>query len=110
MNESLVPANTKKSLLVLGFLRPMPDLLILVSGIVTSVSLLGFFGSSSNTWLLLIFCLPMLICGLLVMPIPNYHNTLCALQSITGFYNKRKNYIWRGWCIYNEFKDNKNNK
>ena len=106
MNGSLVPANTKKSLLVLGFLRPLPDLLILVTGIITSVILLAVFGNSS-TLLLLLFCLPMLICGLLVLPIPNYHNTLCAIQSILGFYNKRRNYIWRGWCIYNEFKDNK---
>lgn len=104
MNESLVPANTKKSLLVLGFLRPMPDLLILSIGVITSVLLLAVFGGS-NTWLLLMFCLPMLVCGLLVMPIPNYHNTLCAIQSILGFYNKRKNYVWKGWCIKDEFKD-----
>jgi len=98
MEGSLIPANTKKSLLILGFLRPLPDLLILGIGIALTVILLAIFGDSS-TILLGLFCLPMLLGALLVMPIPNYHNTLCCIQSIIGFYNKRRNYIWRSWYI-----------
>ena len=104
-NGYLVPANTKKSMLILGMLRPL-DLGILIVGIVISVIMLLIF-NSSGTLLMIISCIPMVIGLILVLPIPNYHNTLVALQSIIRFYNERRNYIWKGWCVYNEFKDNK---
>lgn len=105
MNGYLVPANTKKSILILGMLRPV-DALILGIGIGISVILLLIFQNAS-TWIMLISCIPMLISLLLVMPIPNYHNTLVALQSIFRFYNERRKYIWKGWCVYDEFENNK---
>lgn len=105
MNGYLVPANTKKSLLIMGMLRPI-DMLILGIGILISVILLMILGNS-GTVLLLLACIPMLISLILVLPIPHYHNTLVAIQSILRFYNERRNYIWKGWCVYNEFKDNK---
>ena len=104
MNGYLVPANTKKSMLILGMLRPI-DLMILVVGIVISVMMLLIF-NDSGTILMIVSCVPMVIGLILVLPIPNYHNTLVALQSIIRFYNERRNYIWKGWCVYNEFKDN----
>ena len=103
MQGYLVPANTKKSLLIFGMLRPI-DAIILGVGILISVILLIIF-SNSGTTTLLISCIPMLISLILVLPIPNYHNTLVALQSLIRFYNERRNYIWKGWCIYDEFKD-----
>lgn len=106
MNGSMVPANAKKSLLIMGFLRPMPDTLILGVGVGISVLMLAL-STSAPTWMLVIECIPMLISAILVAPIPNYHNTLCAIQSILRFYNERRKYIWRGWCIYDEFKNDK---
>ena len=106
MNGSMVPANAKKSLLILGVLRLMPDLIILLGGIFISVGLLLIL-EDSGTLALILSCIPMLIGLVLVMPIPNYHNTLCVIQSILRFYNERRKYIWRGWCVYDEFKDNK---
>ena len=105
MNGYLVPANTKKSMLIFGMLRGI-DACILGGGILISVGLLVALSDAGTLWMILA-CIPMLICLILVMPIPNYHNTLVALQSIIRFYNERRNYIWKGWCIYNEFKDNK---
>ena len=95
-NGSLVPANTKKSLLIFGMFRPLPDLLIALTLI-----------QNAGTLILIACCLPMLISVILVLPIPNYHNTLVAIQSIIRYYQERRNYIWRGWCTINEFKDNK---
>lgn len=103
MDGYLVPANTKKSMLIMGMFRPI-DIIILGTGIGVSVLLLLILQNAS-TWILLVACIPMLACLLLVLPIPYYHNTLVALQSIIRFYNERRKYIWRGWCIYNEFKD-----
>jgi len=105
MRGSLVPANTKKSMLIFSILRPI-DAIILGVGISISVFFLLILGNS-GTLLLLVACIPMLVSLILVLPIPNYHNTLVALQSIMRFYNERRNYIWKGWCVYDEFKDNK---
>ena len=102
----LVPANTKKSMLVLGFMRWI-DVIILGVGVIVTIFLLTIIESNNNIFITILICLPAIICGLLVLPIPNYHNTLVALQSIFRFYNERRNYIWRGWCIYDEFKDDK---
>ena len=101
----LVPANTKKSTLVLGFMRWWPDVFILAFGLIFTIALLLAFSESDSTWITLVACIPLAISGILVLPIPNYHNTLVALQSIFRFYNERRNYIWRGWCIYDEFKN-----
>lgn len=105
MNGALVPANAKKSLLIFGMLRPI-DAIILGTGISISVILLIIF-SNGGTIITLISCIPMLLSLALVLPIPNYHNTLVALQSIFRFYNERRRYIWKGWCIYDEFKQGK---
>lgn len=105
MNGYLVPANTKKSLLIMGMLRPL-DLIILLVGIGISVIALLIF-NNAGTIITLLCCVPMLVCLALVLPIPHYHNTLVALQSIMRYYNERRKYIWKGWCVYNEFKDNK---
>lgn len=99
----LIPANTKKSLLIFKMLRPI-DAIILGTGVGISVILLLIFADAGTT-ILLLSCVPMLISLILVLPIPNYHNTLVALQSIISFYNERRNYIWKGWCVYDEFKD-----
>ena len=100
----MIPANTKKATLIFGFMRPI-DLIIILVGIVTSVLLLLILEDNNNTFITLAACMPMIVCGLLILPIPNYHNTLVAIQSILRYYQERRNYIWKGWCIYDEFKD-----
>lgn len=105
MNGYLVPANTKKSLLIFGILRTI-DAIILGVGVAITIFLL-LLVDSANTLTLIIVCIPMLIALGLVLPIPNYHNTLVAIQSILRYYNERRNYIWKGWCVYDEFKDSK---
>ena len=105
MNEYLVPANTKKATLIFNMLRPV-DAIILGTGVSVSVLALLIF-SNAGTTITLICCIPMLLSLILVLPIPNYHNTLVALQSIYRYYNQRRNYVWKGWCVYDEYKDNK---
>ena len=105
MNGYLVPANTKKSLLIMGMLRPI-DAIILGIGVGISVIALIIF-SNAGTIITIVCCIPMLISLILVLPIPHYHNTLVAIQSIMRYYYERRKYIWKGWCVYDEFKDAK---
>ena len=105
MNGALVPANTKKAMLIFSMLRPI-DAFILGIGIGISVICL-ILANNAPMWITIVSCLPMSIALILVLPIPNYHNTLVALQSILRFYQERRNYIWKGWCIYDEYKHDK---
>ena len=104
MNMYLIPANTKKSTLIMGFMRGI-DAIILGSGVGLTIILLLILSNLDNTWLLLLASMPAVIAGLLVLPIPHYHNTLVAIQSVLRYYQVRRNYIWKGWCIYNEYSD-----
>ena len=108
MNGYLVPANAKRGTLIFNIFRPI-DLIMFGVGAGLSLLLLMIV-DSSNTILILLSCLPVGITGLLVVPIPNYHNVLCAIQSILRFYNERRNYIWRGWCFYERLAINDKDK
>ena len=104
MNGYLVPANAKRGTLIFNMFRPI-DLIMFGVGAGLSLLLLMIVQSDS-TVLVLLSCLPVGITGLLVVPIPNYHNVLCALQSVLRFYKERRNYIWKGWCFYDKLTDN----
>lgn len=98
----LVPANAKKALLIFSILRPI-DAIILGTGVGISLIALLVLGNAP-TWELIIACIPMLTCLILVLPIPNYHNTLVALQSIRRYNQEPREYKWKGWCVRNEYK------
>ena len=105
MNGYLVPANSKKGNLIFNMFRPI-DLAMFLIGIVVTLFLLMIV-PSDNIVAILISILPAGVAGLLVIPIPNYHNVLCAIQSIFKFFMERRNYVWKGWCVYDEFGEKK---
>lgn len=105
-NSYLVPANTKRATLIGGILRPVPDAIIAGTGTVISIIAL-MTTSTIGMWATIISLLPMIVCVFLVLPIPNYHNMLCFIQSALDFYNRRKKYIWRGWCMKYEYEKDK---
>lgn len=107
MNGYLIPANAKKGNLWFSIFRPF-DFWLFVGGIIVSIILLAVV-PSTNIVMVVIALLPGCICGLLVFPVPNYHNVLCALGSIYRFYTSRRNYVWKGWCFYEQF-DEKSRK
>ena len=102
-NSYLVPANAKKGTLILNLFRPF-DAILFGSGLLVSLVLLAIV-PSTNSVVVIICCLPVAITGLLVIPIPYYHNVLTALQSIITFYSNRRMYVWKGWCFYERFVD-----
>ena len=42
---------------------------------------------------------PAVICGFLVLPVPNYHNIRIVIQELYTFYTTRQKFIWKGWCV-----------
>ena len=101
MDGYLVPANAKKGTLIFNVFRGV-DLIIFGVGIGVTLVCLMIFQNSNIFWTTL-FLMPAAITGLLVFPVPNYHNVLCALISIYSFYTGRRKYIWRGWCFNERF-------
>jgi len=98
MNQFLIPANTKKSKLILGFFT-LIDLIVFGTGCLITIILLFVFQSMSFQVALLVL-LPAVIGAFLVAPVPNYHNVMQLLTNIILFVLNRKRYYWKGWCMH----------
>ena len=103
MNGYLIPAKSKKGTLIFNLFRTV-DLIILCIGVGVTLLLLGFIPNTSIV-LTIMALVPGCVCALLVMPVPNYHNVLCAIGSMYNFYTKRRKYIWKGWCFNEQFSE-----
>ena len=100
-NNYLIPANTKKSQLILGFFTPT-DLVIFSVGLVWSFIML-LIVQSLTIGLIILVMLPALIATFLVLPVPHYHNVLQLITNIFNFITGRRRYYWKGWDIYEGF-------
>lgn len=97
-NNYLIPANSKKSQLILGFFTPV-DLVIFGIGCVWTLAMLLII-KELNILISIVILLPLLICSFLVMPIPHYHNVKQLIVNVFVFYTERRKYYWKGWCMY----------
>lgn len=97
MEQYIIPANSKKSILIFGLFR-MVDLIIFSVGAVFTLFFL-FVLPGTNIGSLIIKLLPLLIALFLVLPIPNYHNTLVLIREVVDFFMNRRIYLWKGWCV-----------
>ena len=96
----LIPANTKKGQLIFGVFT-LPDLILFAVGVIVSVMLLLIVGTDQTLGAVL--CLmPALICGFLVLPIPNYRNVKTFIVCAIDFLTSQRIYKWRGWCFYGQ--------
>ena len=102
MNGFLIPANSKKSMLIFGLCRGL-DLIILAIGLsITLILLLTL--NLSDIGPTVIAVTPGAIAIILVFPVAHYHNVLTVILSIYRFFTSRERFIWRGWCFSEEFK------
>lgn len=105
MDSYLIPANANRGKLIFGYFRPI-DLIIFGTGFFISFIMLMVLDLTS-TIMAVIALAPVGITGMLVFPIPYYHNTLVVIQELIRFLNNRQRYIWKGWCYKNGTEDNK---
>jgi len=97
MNSFLIPANSKKSMLIFSVFNKK-DLAIFVCGIVASLLLLMALPVDKLLFAIIALA-PGAICAFLVLPIPNYHNVRTIIRLAYEFYTTRQKYIWKGWCV-----------
>lgn len=101
--DYLIPANSKKSLMIFGLFTTF-DLILFASGVGITLLLLVLINPSTFLGAIIDLA-PALITGFLVLPIPNYHNTLNVIKDVYVFYTTRQRFIWKGWCVADEFKE-----
>lgn len=101
----LIPANSKKSMMIFGMFYPF-DLILFGTGLSVTLLLLMILPLDSLI-VSLIAISPGLITGLLVFPLPNYHNTLTVLIDVIDYFTTRQKFVWKGWCVVDELKKNK---
>ena len=97
MNRYIIPANSKKSQLILGIFT-MQDIILFGTGVFMTGILLIVL-QTDNLTVQICKLIPALGTGLMVLPIPNYHNVLGFLNSFFTYLNSRKQYYWKGWCV-----------
>ena len=100
MNNYLIPANSKKSLLIFGVFNKI-DLIMFGIGISATLLLLLILPVDKIVFAVIAIA-PGLITGFLVLPIPNYHNMLTIIREGFNFFTQRRNFIWKGWCFNSE--------
>lgn len=103
--QFLIPANSKKSMLIFGVFDIF-DLVMFLSGLGISILLLMLISPKSLLTAILDIS-PGLVCGFLVMPIPNYRNTRILLMEVYSFFTRRQRFIWKGWCVKDEYGETK---
>ena len=102
MNGFLIPANSKKSMLIFGLFRSF-DLIVLGIGMAISLILLLTLNLSDIGPTVLAIT-PGAIAIILVFPVAHYHNVMTVILSIYRFFTSRERFIWKGWCYSEEFK------
>ena len=96
-NGYLIPANSKKSMLILGFFNPT-DLIIFGTGAVLTFLLLLILDTQDLKQAAIILA-PALIGAFLVLPVPNHHNIRTFIGNVYHYFTNRRSYYWRGWCV-----------
>lgn len=94
----LIPSNAKKSLMIFGLFYPI-DLIIFLTGVGISLILMISL-PIADTKFAVMSILPGCVTGLLVFPIPNYHNVMNVIHSTWVFLTTRQKFIWKGWCAF----------
>ena len=93
----LIPANSKKSVLIFGMFRWI-DIGIGVAGAAVSFILFTIF-RPAVIWDVVLIMLPLFFCALLITPVPYQHNVLTFIRNVIDYFTNRRIYKWRGWCI-----------
>lgn len=99
-NVYLIPANSKKSQLILGFFT-LTDILLFAFGCLLTVSMLVFI-HDANSLQMLLMLLPALITAFLVTPVLHYHNVLQFIINVATYIFNPRRYYWKGWCCRDE--------
>ncbi len=97
MNRYLIPANSKRSMLILSMFAPID---LIIGGVGAFISMILFFIISVETTTdILIVLTPALISAAMIIPVPNHRNVWQLTANILYYFTNQRKYRWRGWCM-----------
>ena len=97
MDRYLIPANSKRSMLILSLFTPVDLMIVGVGGFITTILL--FIIHVETTTDILIVLTPLLITAAMVIPVPNHRNVWQLTANILNYFTNQRKYRWRGWCM-----------
>lgn len=103
MNNYLIPANSKKSMLIFGLFNPADLWIVGLGAAGTLITMLAIPGDSVSV--IVVKLLPIALGVTLVVPVPFYHNVVTFLKEAVLYLLNQKQYKWRGWCATSEFNE-----
>ncbi len=98
-NAYLIPANSKRSMLIFGLFAPIDLIIFSVGAGLTVILMLAFSASTLQDVFMIL--LPLLISTTLVLPVPNHRNVWTLASNIYQYLSNRRTFFWRGWCMTN---------
>ena len=104
-NRYLIPANTKRSMLIFGLFKPI-DLIIFAVGAVLTVMLVFTLGTDTPAQVL-VGLAPLLVSVIMVSPVPNHRNFWTFTVNVYAYFTSQRKYRWRGWCMLHGEEDDK---
>ena len=96
-NRYLIPANTKRSMLILGLFNKI-DLVIFLVGVALTIMLMLIVGSDTPL-AIGVNLAPLIICTIMVAPVPNHRNVWNFTVNVYTFFANQRKYRWSGWCM-----------
>lgn len=97
MDRYLIPANSKRSMLILSLFAPIDLIIVGVGGAIT-IFLLLLINIETTTDILIVLT-PVLIATAMVIPVPNHRNVWQLTANILYYFTNQRKYRWRGWCM-----------
>ena len=96
MNNYLIPANSKRSMLIFGIFRPIDLGIFITGGVLTFVMI--FINNPQDLTDVFIDLIPLLVGSIMITPVPNQMNIWSFTVNVYSFLIHQRNYRWRGWC------------
>ena len=96
MNNYLIHANTKRSMLIFGIFRPIDLGIFITGGVLTFVMI--FINNPQDLTDVFIDLIPLLVGSIMITPVPNQMNIWSFTVNVYSFLIHQRNYRWRGWC------------
>ncbi len=104
----LIPANSKRSMLIFGLFAPIDLIIFSVGAGLTIILMLTFQANTLHDVFMIL--LPLLISSTLVLPVPNHRNVWTLASNIYQYLSNRRTFFWRGWCMTNGEEDQNRTK
>lgn len=96
MDNYLIPANSKRSMLIFSIFRPIDLAIFIVGGVLTF--LLIFINNPEDLTDVFVDLIPLIIGTVMVTPVPNQMNIWTFTVNVYSFLIHQRNFRWRGWC------------